>query len=57
MLSVVSWRLIFFVNLPAGTGALLLLARVMPSPQHSVPSDWAAATVSILLRPAGNSSQ
>jgi len=54
---VVSWRLIFFVNLPAGTGALLLLARVMPSPQHSVPSDWAAATVSILLRPAGNSSQ
>jgi EmrB/QacA subfamily drug resistance transporter len=41
VLSVVSWRLIFFVNLPAGAAALLLLARAAPSPRHCVPFDWA----------------
>ncbi len=41
VLSVVSWRLIFFVNLPAGAAALAVLARVAPSTRHQVPFDWA----------------
>lgn len=47
VLSVVSWRLIFFVNLPAGAAALVLLARVMPSPRHSVPFDWAGQAAAV----------
>jgi len=47
VLSVVSWRLIFFVNLPAGAVALLLLARVMPSPRHSAPFDWAGQAAAV----------
>jgi MFS transporter, DHA2 family, methylenomycin A resistance protein len=40
-LTAVSWRLIFFVNIPAGAAALVLLARAAGSPRHSVPFDWA----------------
>jgi MFS transporter, DHA2 family, methylenomycin A resistance protein len=47
VLSVVSWRLIFFVNLPAGAVALVLLAQVMPSPRHSVPFDWAGQAAAV----------
>jgi MFS family permease len=32
--SLVSWRLIFFVNVPAGTVALVLLARTVRAPRH-----------------------
>jgi EmrB/QacA subfamily drug resistance transporter len=41
LLSLVSWRLIFFVNVPAGAVALVLLARAARSPRHSAPFDWA----------------
>jgi MFS transporter, DHA2 family, methylenomycin A resistance protein len=37
--SVVSWRAIFFINLPAGIAALLLLARAPRSPRRAVPLD------------------
>jgi EmrB/QacA subfamily drug resistance transporter len=47
VLSVVSWRLIFFVNLPAGAVALVLLARVANSPRHSVPFDWAGQVAAV----------
>jgi MFS transporter, DHA2 family, methylenomycin A resistance protein len=40
VLTEVSWRLIFFVNVPAGAAALLLLVRAARSPRHSVPFDW-----------------
>ena len=40
VLAVVSWRLIFFVNIPAGIAALALLARSTRSPRHDVPFDW-----------------
>lgn len=49
VLSVVSWRLIFFVNLPAGAAALLLLARVMPSPRHGVPFDWGGQLAAVAV--------
>jgi EmrB/QacA subfamily drug resistance transporter len=47
VLSVVSWRLIFFVNVPAGAVALLLLARVAHSPRHSVPFDWGGQVAAV----------
>lgn len=39
--TLVSWRLIFFVNLPAGALAVALLARARRSPHRKVPLDWA----------------
>ncbi|MGY3317220.1 MFS transporter [Arthrobacter sp. TE12232] len=47
LLSLVDWRLIFFINLPVGAGALLLLRRVPRSPQLSVPVDWAGQVTAI----------
>ena len=37
ILTLVSWRLIFFINLPAGAVALTLLARAPRSPHRQVP--------------------
>jgi MFS transporter, DHA2 family, methylenomycin A resistance protein len=37
--SAASWRAIFFINLPAGIAALLLLARAPRSPRRAVPLD------------------
>lgn len=39
LLTAVSWRLIFFINLPIGAVALLLAARLAPSPRRKVPFD------------------
>jgi EmrB/QacA subfamily drug resistance transporter len=47
LLSAVSWRLTFFVNVPAGAAALLLLARAGRSPRHSVPFDWAGQVAAV----------
>ena len=41
VLTLASWRLIFFLNLPAGAVALVLLARAWRSPHRKVPFDWA----------------
>ena len=48
MLTLVSWRLIFFINVPAGAAALLLLARTQPSPRRPVPFDWAGQVTAVL---------
>jgi DHA2 family methylenomycin A resistance protein-like MFS transporter len=48
LLTVVSWRLIFFVNVPAGAVALVLLARTAGSPHHGVPFDWAGQIAGVL---------
>jgi MFS transporter, DHA2 family, methylenomycin A resistance protein len=48
LLSLVSWRLIFFVNVPAGAVALVLLARAARSPRHPVPFDWAGQVAAIM---------
>ncbi|MFC9056717.1 MFS transporter [Streptomyces sp. NPDC057074] len=37
--SLISWRTIFFINLPIGLAALLLLARTAPSPRRPAPFD------------------
>jgi MFS transporter, DHA2 family, methylenomycin A resistance protein len=47
LLSVVSWRLIFFVNVPAGTVALVLLARAVRAPRHPAPFDWAGQVTAV----------
>ena len=40
LLTLVSWRLIFFINVPVGAAAMLLAARIAPSPHRRVPFDW-----------------
>jgi MFS family permease len=40
VLTLVSWRLIFFINVPVGAAALLLLRRVGRSVRRPVPFDW-----------------
>lgn len=40
LLSLASWRLIFFVNLPVCVVALVLISRIGPSPRRPTPFDW-----------------
>jgi MFS family permease len=40
LLTMVSWRLIFFINLPAGAAAMVLAARMAPSPRRRASFDW-----------------
>jgi MFS transporter, DHA2 family, methylenomycin A resistance protein len=40
VLTQIEWRLIFFVNLPVGAAALVILSRAAPSPRRQVPFDW-----------------
>jgi MFS family permease len=47
LLTVVSWRLIFLINLPVGAAALVLLARTGHSPTRPAPFDWAGQATAI----------
>jgi EmrB/QacA subfamily drug resistance transporter len=47
-LTLISWRMIFVINLPVGAVALLLLARTARSPHHKVPFDWVGQVTAIL---------
>ena len=47
LLATASWRLIFFINVPAGIATLLLLARIAPSPRRPVPFDWPGQTTGV----------
>jgi MFS family permease len=49
LLTLVSWRLIFAVNLPVGAVALALLTRTEASPRRSVPFDWAGQLTAVLV--------
>src|SRR3954470_23063421 len=40
LLTLIDWRLIFFINLPVGALTLWLLRRAARSPQRPVPFDW-----------------
>jgi MFS transporter, DHA2 family, methylenomycin A resistance protein len=48
LLTLVSWRLIFFVNVPAGLAALAMLARSARSPSQPAPFDWAGQVAAVL---------
>jgi MFS transporter, DHA2 family, methylenomycin A resistance protein len=48
LLTLASWRLIFFINVPAGAAALFLLARTLPSPRRPAPFDWAGQVTAVL---------
>jgi MFS transporter, DHA2 family, methylenomycin A resistance protein len=48
VLTLVSWRLIFLLNLPAGVIALLLLARTARSPHRAVPFDWPGQVAAVV---------
>jgi MFS family permease len=48
LLTLASWRLIFFINVPAGAAALALLARTPPSPRRPAPFDWAGQVTAVL---------
>jgi DHA2 family methylenomycin A resistance protein-like MFS transporter len=47
-LTLLSWRAIFFINLPVGAVALALLFRVARSPRRPAPFDWAGQLAAVL---------
>jgi DHA2 family methylenomycin A resistance protein-like MFS transporter len=47
-LTLISWRLIFFVNLPVGLAALYLVTRVPRSPRRPAPFDWVSQASAIV---------
>lgn len=47
-LTLLSWRLIFFINLPVGLVALYLLTRVPRSPGRASPFDWVGQVAAVL---------
>ena len=47
VLSELSWRLIFFINVPVGVVTLLLVARTRPSPHRRVPFDRAGQLAAV----------
>jgi DHA2 family methylenomycin A resistance protein-like MFS transporter len=48
VLTQIDWRLIFFVNLPVGAAALLVLSRVALSPRRPMPFDWFGQITAVL---------
>ena len=48
LLTLVSWRLIFAINLPVGAVALALLTRTERSPQRRAPLDWVGQLTAVL---------
>ncbi len=47
-LTLATWRAIFWINLPVGVVALVLLARTTHSPRHAVPFDWAGQATGVV---------
>jgi DHA2 family methylenomycin A resistance protein-like MFS transporter len=47
-LTLVDWRMIFVINVPAGAIALALLARTGRSPRRPVPFDWPGQLTAVL---------
>jgi MFS family permease len=47
LLTLASWRLVFFLNLPVGLVALALLTRTVRSPHHDRPFDWAGQLTAV----------
>jgi DHA2 family methylenomycin A resistance protein-like MFS transporter len=47
VLTSISWRLIFVINVPIGAVALFLVRRIAPSPRRAVPFDWVGQTTAV----------
>ncbi|MHA5053221.1 MFS transporter [Streptomyces sp. SD15] len=47
LLTVIDWRMIFFVNLPVGAVALALLQRAPRSPRREAPFDWTGQVAAV----------
>ncbi|AXG81593.1 MFS transporter [Streptomyces paludis] len=47
LLTVIDWRMIFFVNLPVGAVALLLLRHAHASPRQVAPFDWTGQVAAV----------
>ncbi|MFC4504487.1 MULTISPECIES: MFS transporter [Streptomyces] len=47
LLTLLDWRMIFFVNLPVGAVALVLLKRSRRSPRQDVPFDWTGQVAAV----------
>lgn len=47
-LTQLDWRLIFFLNLPVGLVAVLVLRGAADSPRHVVPFDWSGQIAAVL---------
>lgn len=47
-LTLITWRMIFFINLPVGAVALLLLLLTHRSPRRDVPFDWIGQVTAVL---------
>jgi EmrB/QacA subfamily drug resistance transporter len=52
LLTVVSWRLIFLVNVPVGAAVILLLTRVVRAARHRVPFDHAGQVTAVVAMAA-----
>jgi len=48
VLTLVSWRLIFVINVPAGAVTLLLLTRIQPTGHRPARLDWAGQITAVL---------
>ncbi|MDQ3825135.1 MAG: DHA2 family efflux MFS transporter permease subunit [Actinomycetota bacterium] len=48
LLTLLTWRLIFVINLPVGAVALLLLAQTQHSPRRTAPFDWVGQLTAVL---------
>ncbi|WP_433172462.1 DHA2 family efflux MFS transporter permease subunit [Actinoallomurus sp. CA-150999] len=48
LLTLLTWRLIFFINLPVAAAALILLARTQRSPHRPVPFDRVGQVTAVL---------
>jgi EmrB/QacA subfamily drug resistance transporter len=48
VLTLVTWRLIFLINLPVGIAGLVLVARIAPSLRRRVPFDWIGQTTAVV---------
>jgi len=47
VLTSVSWRLIFVINVPVGAVALFLVRRIASSPRRAAPSDWVGQATAV----------
>ena len=48
LLTLITWRMIFYINVPVGAAALILLVRTLPSPHRKVPFDRLGQVTAVL---------